>query len=179
MTGSKTRERGDAADTLSGGVHVSRGFSEALLQRKVNIAATQIAEVSLCGAIPPYNELLLGKLAALGRKAGLIMPLKDHGGWGKHLCLSADTLEALVLMYVVDGQRMPWKELWKRVTDELGLLIGVGEDEDRRQLREAGVLQLRSSELEKCAANALHIAIERGLARRLPDEGAEVSGRIS
>lgn len=65
MTGSKTRERGDVADTLSGGVHVSRGLSEALLQRKVNIAATQIAEVSLCGAIPPYNELLLGKLAAL------------------------------------------------------------------------------------------------------------------
>jgi len=40
-------------------------LSEALLQRKVDIAATQIAEVSLCGAIPPYNELLVGKLSAL------------------------------------------------------------------------------------------------------------------
>lgn len=61
----KAPARGETTVTLSGGVHVSRGLSEALLQRKVNIAATQIAEVSLCGAIPPYNELLLGKLSAL------------------------------------------------------------------------------------------------------------------
>ncbi|MBK7760360.1 MAG: DUF4338 domain-containing protein [Deltaproteobacteria bacterium] len=41
------------------------GLGEALLQRKVRIAASQIADVSLCGAIPPYNHLLGGKLAAL------------------------------------------------------------------------------------------------------------------
>lgn len=50
---------------LTGGQDASRGLREALQLRKVRIAASQIAEVSLCGAVPPYRDLLGGKLAAL------------------------------------------------------------------------------------------------------------------
>jgi hypothetical protein len=55
----------DGLNPLSGGKHLTRALREALLLRKVRIAAAQIAEVSLCGAVPPYRELLGGKLAAL------------------------------------------------------------------------------------------------------------------
>lgn len=118
-------------------------------------------------------------MVALGRKAGLVMPLRDHGGWGKHLCLTPDALEALILMFIPVGQTISWKSLWEQISGELGLIIGVGEDADRARLREAGMLQLRSQALEQCASNALAIALERGLARRLPDEGAEVSGSLA
>lgn len=50
---------------LSAGELVGRGLKEALLVRKVRLASTQIADISLCGAIPPYNGLLGGKLAAM------------------------------------------------------------------------------------------------------------------
>jgi hypothetical protein len=50
---------------LTGGTGMNRGLTEALLQRKVHLAATQVVDVAVCGAIPPYNDLLLGKLAAL------------------------------------------------------------------------------------------------------------------
>jgi len=118
-------------------------------------------------------------MVALGRKAGLVMPQRDHGGWGKHLSLTPDALEALIMMFVPAGQTLPWKTLWEQVAEELGLLIGVGEDADRARLRDAGMLQLRSEALEQCASNALTIALDRGLARRLPDEGAEVSGSLA
>ena len=50
---------------LSLGASVGRGLTEALLCRKTRFASTQIADISLCGAIPPYNGLLGGKLAAM------------------------------------------------------------------------------------------------------------------
>lgn len=50
---------------LSGGEHVSRGLRSALLQRQARFVASQVAEVSVCGALPPYGPLLGGKLAAL------------------------------------------------------------------------------------------------------------------
>jgi hypothetical protein len=51
--------------SLSSGVHVSRGLRVALLQRQGRFVATQVADVSVCGAVPPYGPLLGGKLAAL------------------------------------------------------------------------------------------------------------------
>lgn len=50
---------------LTGAAGMNRGLTEALLQRKVHMAATRIVDVAVCGAIPPYNDLLVGKLAAL------------------------------------------------------------------------------------------------------------------
>lgn len=69
--------RAPGADALAGlgalaghtqltlGSAVQRGLTDALLCRKVRLASTQIADISLCGAIPPYNGLLGGKLAAM------------------------------------------------------------------------------------------------------------------
>jgi hypothetical protein len=50
---------------LSGGASVARGLRAALLQHQGRFLASQVAEVAVCGAIPPYGPLLGGKLAAL------------------------------------------------------------------------------------------------------------------
>lgn len=50
---------------LTAGSSVQRGVTDALLCRKVRLASSQIVDVSLCGAVPPYNGLLGGKLAAM------------------------------------------------------------------------------------------------------------------
>ena len=50
---------------MDGGGSVSSPLGQAMLLRKVRVAAAQVAEVSLCGAVPPYRALLGGKLAAL------------------------------------------------------------------------------------------------------------------
>lgn len=53
------------APKLTGGAHVARGVRCALLQRQTRFVASQVADVSICGALPPYGPLLGGKLAAL------------------------------------------------------------------------------------------------------------------
>ncbi|MGK3998914.1 Druantia anti-phage system protein DruA [Sorangium sp. So ce1024] len=50
---------------LTGGARVSRSARFALLQRQNRLVASQILDVCVCGAIPPYGPLLGGKLAAL------------------------------------------------------------------------------------------------------------------
>jgi len=50
---------------FTGGTEVSRGLRSSLLQRQGRLLATQIADVVVCGAIPPYGPLLGGKLTAL------------------------------------------------------------------------------------------------------------------
>lgn len=50
---------------LSGGERVSRGLSAAIAQFRNRLVASQVADVSVCGALPPYGPLLGGKLAAL------------------------------------------------------------------------------------------------------------------
>jgi hypothetical protein len=42
-----------------------RALGVAMEQRRVRLLAGQIAEVTVCGAVPPYNAVLGGKLAAL------------------------------------------------------------------------------------------------------------------
>jgi hypothetical protein len=50
---------------LSGGADVSRAVRVALLQRQTRFLASEIVDVAVCGAVPPYGALLGGKLAAL------------------------------------------------------------------------------------------------------------------
>ncbi len=50
---------------LSGGELVARGLRASLLQRQSRLLASQVADVVVCGALPPYGPLLGGKLAAL------------------------------------------------------------------------------------------------------------------
>ncbi|MDB4928245.1 MAG: hypothetical protein JWM10_729 [Myxococcaceae bacterium] len=54
-----------ASHRLSGGNGVARGLRAALLQRQNRFVAAQVADVCVCGAVPPYGPLLGGKLAAL------------------------------------------------------------------------------------------------------------------
>ena len=53
------------ADGLSGGEAVARGLKAALELRRTNIIASQAADVSVCGAVAPYQSVLGGKLAAM------------------------------------------------------------------------------------------------------------------
>lgn len=54
-----------ARPCLSGGARVLRGARFALLQRQNRVVASQVLDVCVCGAVPPYGPLLGGKLAAL------------------------------------------------------------------------------------------------------------------
>lgn len=54
-----------SAPTLTSGDGVARGARFALLQRQNRLVASQVLDVCVCGAIPPYGPLLGGKLAAL------------------------------------------------------------------------------------------------------------------
>lgn len=66
---------------LSGGAKVAGGLRTALQQRLSRLVAAQVADVSVCGALPPYGPLLGGKLAAMlalsGRTAGLYFDQYD------------------------------------------------------------------------------------------------------
>lgn len=116
---------------------------------------------------------------ALGRKAGCVMPKRDHAGWGKHLVLTGDLIEALVLMFVPHGSEpIAWPELWDRIRDDLGLVIGADDFGDPHLLRAAGVLHVNAEDLAKNSDNMLAMAIRRGVARRLPDSGAEAGGAL-
>ncbi len=55
-----------AQPVLSAGDGVVRGARFALLQRQNRLVASQVLDVCVCGAVPPYGPLLVGKLAALG-----------------------------------------------------------------------------------------------------------------
>jgi hypothetical protein len=60
----------DSVEALVWGTDPSRGpqataLATAIETRKVRLLSTQVADVSVCGALPPYNAILGGKLAAL------------------------------------------------------------------------------------------------------------------
>jgi hypothetical protein len=55
---------------LTGGAHVAGGLRSALLQRLSRLVAAQVADIAVCGALPPYGPLLGGKLAALVALSG-------------------------------------------------------------------------------------------------------------
>jgi hypothetical protein len=55
----------DTITRLTNGGRARRGVRSALLHRQTRVVASQVADVSVCGAVPPYGPLLGGKLAAL------------------------------------------------------------------------------------------------------------------
>ena len=59
------RERWADGDELTGGARVGRGLSEGIKLRRSRLAASQVLDVSVCGAVPPYNQLLGGKLVSM------------------------------------------------------------------------------------------------------------------
>ncbi len=118
-------------------------------------------------------------MLALGRGGGFIQPPSDRAGWGKYMVLPADLLEALILMYVPPGTpARPWQHIWRDISAELGLIIGASVDHDARALREAGVLHISYEHLNNNSQTLLSTAIQQGVARRLPDSGAEAGGEL-
>lgn len=116
---------------------------------------------------------------ALGRKIGCVMPLSDRAGWGKHLALTSELVEALVLTRVPHGARaIPWRRLWAEVRDELGIVIGANPSADAQYLASAGVDNVSIERLSDNAEAFLTQAVRRGVARRLPDGGAEAGGEL-
>ncbi len=116
---------------------------------------------------------------SFGKKAGVILPKRDHGGWGKHLALTPDLLEALVLMFVPAGaEPLRWSDFWHEVYEELGVVCGAEPHADFRRLQEAGVLRMDLQGIDESGNIMLDLAVRRGVARRLPDSGAEVGGEL-
>jgi hypothetical protein len=116
---------------------------------------------------------------ALGRRSGCILPRTNRAGWGRYVSLTPDHVEALVLMFSPPGARArPWREVWAAAHEELGLLIGANEYHDAQALRGAGVVHVNMEELVKNCELVLGLAVERGVARRLPDRGAEAGSEL-
>ena len=71
-----------------------------------------------------------------------------------------------------------WVELWRKIRRKLGVVIGVDPVGDAKVLDKAGALYVNRERLQENAERVLRAAIERGVARRLPDSGAEAAGRL-
>ncbi len=120
-----------------------------------------------------------GFAIALGKTTGCIRPRSDQAGWGKYMTLHPDLIEALILMSAPPGAPpLPWSVLWRQLRDELGLIIGASEFQDAQALKQAGVLQLKLQDLSQNSDAMLAMAVRRGVARRLPDSGAEAGGEL-
>jgi hypothetical protein len=116
---------------------------------------------------------------SLGKKAGCILPKDDRAGWGKRIALTSDLVEALILMFVPPGAPPErWGNLWAKIGDELGLMIGADTYTDANRLRSAGVMHVLADQLERNQSNLLTLAVRRGVARHLPDRGAEAGGEL-
>lgn len=117
-----------------------------------------------------------GLFLTLGQSIGAISPKNNQAGWSKHLSVSPDLLEALMLMYLdpdPSAPPRPWRALWREVREELGVMIGVNADEEGDALERLGVLHVNLEHLAESGEHLLTQAAARGLARRLPDSGAE------
>lgn len=116
----------------------------------------------------------------LGRRAGCVLPREDRAGWGKHLALTPEHVEALVLMVVPRGSTpMPWRAFWAQVRERFGIVVGANAAADAVALRQIGVPHASPQQLAANANMLLAQAVRRGVARRLPDSGAEVGGALS
>lgn len=116
---------------------------------------------------------------SMAQRAGVVGPKTNRAGWGKHLTLTPDLVEVVILMFTdPGGAPKPWLQLWAEVAADLGILIGANQDLDAHTLEDAQVPFVSLSELETNSEIFLEYAIERGIARRLPDSGAEVGGAL-
>ncbi|KYF48529.1 hypothetical protein BE04_37715 [Sorangium cellulosum] len=114
-----------------------------------------------------------------GRKAGCVLPKADKAGWGVHLALSGEFVELLVLMSVPrDAPPAAWRDIWRGLRDDLGLMIGASAAADAEVLRGAGVEGVSLERLTDNASLALDFGVRLGVARRLPDSGAEAGGGL-
>ncbi len=112
---------------------------------------------------------------ALAGKAGLVS--SRTAGWGQHLRLSPEHIEILAMMFVPPTARAPaWKTMWRQIRDDIGVVVGANPSEDARFLEDAGVMHAGYEELAKNALSMLNASVSRGVARLLPDSGAEVTG---
>lgn len=116
---------------------------------------------------------------ALGRRTGCVLPRQNKAGWGKRLALTPEHVEALVLMIVPRGERMQWKDFWRATRDQFGIVVGANVSADALALRQSGVPHINEQHLKANAAALLAQAVRRGIARHLPDSGAEVGGTLS
>ncbi|MBL8619378.1 MAG: hypothetical protein JNM72_27435 [Deltaproteobacteria bacterium] len=118
-------------------------------------------------------------LKAFGRRCGFIEPRSDRAGWPARLHLTDELVEALILMFSRPGQPpRRWRDLWMEVGEALGLHIGANPSVDAARLREVGVEDAHRAALEDNNEQALRAAITQGVARRLPDSGAEAGGEL-
>jgi hypothetical protein len=119
-------------------------------------------------------------LISFGKKAGCILPRTDHAGWGKHLALTAEHLELLILMTVPPtAPPVPWTDFWRKIRDRFGLVVGANASADVAALEASGVHNVSTEELADNAEALLAQAVRRGVARRLPDGGADVGGDLT
>lgn len=116
---------------------------------------------------------------SLGRRAGIIHPKSGGFGWGKRLVLTAEMVEVLVLMFVAPGTTESWRTLWTRIRDHLGIVIGAQAHLDAEILESSRLLHVSLAELSQSADIFLTQAVHRGVARRLPDSGAQAGGELS
>ena len=116
---------------------------------------------------------------AFGRKAGCVLPQSDRAGWGRHLALTPEFVEILVLMFVPHrAPPMPWPTFWREVREVFGVVIGANPTADARFLASAGIENVSEEGLVDNAEAILAAAVVRGIARRLPDGDAEVGGEL-
>ena len=113
---------------------------------------------------------------SLGRRAGIVQPRISRAGWGSYLALTPETVEVMSLMLLPWGQRADWRAFWAEARARLGILIGANDDEDMHLLKTANVLNVSLEDLSDNSEWILTQAVRRGVARRLPDSGAEIGG---
>ena len=117
---------------------------------------------------------------ALGRKAGAILPRDNRAGWGQYVALSPEHVEVLVLMFAdPGGASLSWSALWRAIRDELGIVVGASPYQDAGYLEDAGVMPCEFEALATNAQQLLDQSCRRGVARLLPDSGAEVGGAVA
>lgn len=115
---------------------------------------------------------------SFGRRVGCIMP-KVEVGWGKYLALPSEFFEVLTLMFVPRGSApSEWHKFWRDVRERLGIVVGANAYADATELNKIGVENVSVERLAENAEIMLKQAVRRGVARRLPDSGAEVGGEL-
>lgn len=115
-------------------------------------------------------------MVAFGRRGGFILPKDNRAGWGVYLCLTPEAVEVLALMLLPWGERVSWTEFWAEVRRRYGVVVGANQHEDAEFLSSAGVSNASLEDLSRNAMALLEQSVERGVARLLPDSGAEVGG---
>ena len=152
-----------------------------------DVSSQAVAAVQLMRAHQP--EKLAGEselywperfASALARKAGAILPRDNRAGWGQYAALSPEHVEVLALMFTdPGGKSLSWNALWRAIRDELGIVVGASPYEDARYLEESSVMHCDLEALATNAQQLLEQSCRRGVARLLPDSGAEVGGAVA